>query len=157
MDDIIRVFLYDELMNESVFKEYGLEYLSKSSVTLSAHKRVFNKVPLDNKGIEELGQANIEPTDDNLGMMIGVLHEMDAKFLPKLDEIYQHPNEYKRTVMKFQRHDFTPAKGFIYFALPENTKPGLKPSKEMMKKFRGAKKAMDMLHFARLMNTQTCD
>ena len=157
MGNIIRVILYDELMNESVFNEHGLEYIAKTSVTLSAHKRVFNKIPIDNCGLEELGLTNIEPTYDNLGMMIGVLHEMDEKFLPKLDEIYQSPKEYTRKVMNFQRHDFTPAKGFIYIAPLEKTKSGLKPSKDMMKKFRGAKKTMDMLHFSRLMNTVTCD
>ena len=144
-------------MNESIFKEHGLESLSKTSVTLSAHKRVFNKIPINNGGLEELGFANVEPTDDNLGMMIGVLHEMDEYILPRLDEIYQYPEEYTRRVMQFQRHDFTPAKGFIYVAAVEKTKLGLKPSKAMMKNFRGAKKVMDMLHFARLMNTPTCD
>ena len=157
MGEIVRVFIYDELMNDLVFKEHGLEYKSKTSVTLSAYKRVFNKVPVDNCGIEELGLTNVEPTDDNLGMMIGVLHEMDEKFLTKLDEIYQHPQEYIRKVMNFQRHDFVSTKGFIYIAPLEKTKAGLRPSKSMMKKFRGAKKTMDMLHFSRLMNTPTCD
>ena len=157
MGEIVRVFLYDEMMNESVFTESGLEFQSKCSVTLSAFKRVFNKIPLNNSGLEELGQANVVPTDDNLGMLIGVMYEVDESLISIFDEIYGHPNEYVRTIMTFQRHDFTPTKGIIYIAALEKTKPGLKPSKEMMKKFRGAKKALDMLQFARLMNTKTCD
>ena len=134
-----------------------MEFQNKYSVTLSAYKRVFNKTPVDNEGLDELGQANAIPTDDNLGMLIGMMYEVDEILIPKLDEIYQHPQEYIRKIMTFQRHDFTPTKGFIYIAPLEKTQSGLKPSKAMMKKFRGAKKALDMIQFSRLMHTQTCD
>ena len=81
MGEIVRVYLYDEMMNEAIFKEQGLEFQSKYSVTLSAYKRVFNKIPVDNGGLEELGQANVVPTDDNLGMLIGMMYEIDENMI----------------------------------------------------------------------------
>jgi len=157
MADVVNFFAYGELINEDYFKEKGLEYISKSSVTLSAWQRVFNKIPIDNGGVEGLGLVNIEPTPDNAGMMHGELYIMDEKFLPKLDEIFDHPNEYQRKVMRFNRHDFILINGLTYIARPDKIATGLKPSKATMKIFRKAKKFFPMLYFSRLMNTPTCD
>ena len=157
MVDAVHFFAYDQLINEDVFKEYGLEYISKSSVSLSGWRRVFNKMPKDNGGQEGLGQANIEPTSDTTGMMHGELYEMDEKFVPKLDEIYDHPNEYQRKIMRFNRHDFLMINGFVYVAKPDKVAKGLKPNKAMMKVFRKSKKLFPMLYFSRLMGTPTVD
>ena len=157
MVDVVHFFAYDELINEEVFKERGLEYISKSSVSLSGWTRVFNKIPKDNGGQEGLGEANIEPTADTAGMMHGELYEMDEKFVPKLDEIFDHPNEYQRKIMRFNRHDFLMINGIVYVAKPDKIAKGLKPSKAMMKIYRKAKKLFPMLYFSRLMNTPTLD
>ena len=157
MADVVNFFAYGELINEDYFKEKGLEYISKSSVTLSAWRRVFNKIPIDTGGVEGLGLVNIEPTPDNAGMMHGELYVMDEKFVPKLDEIFGHPDEYQRKVMRFNRHDFILVNGLPYIARPDNIATGLKPSKATMKIFRKAKKLFPMLYFSRLMNTPTCD
>ena len=157
MADVVNFFAYGELINEDYFKEKGLEYISKSSVTLSAWRLVFNKIPIDNGGVEGLGLVNIEPTPDNAGMMHGELYVMDEKFVPKLDEIFGHPDEYQRKVMRFNRHDFILINGLTYIARPDKIATGLKPSKATMKIFRKAKKFFPMLYFSRLMNTPTCD
>ncbi|MBC8283434.1 MAG: gamma-glutamylcyclotransferase [Nitrospinae bacterium] len=157
MVDAVQFFAYDQLINEEIFKEHGLEYVSKTSVSLSGWKRVFNKIPKDNEGQEGLGHANIEPTSDTSGMMHGELYEMDEKFIPKLDEIYGHPDEYQRKVMRFNRHDFLMISGFTYIAKLERTAKGLKPNKAMMKVFRRTKKLFPMLYFSRLMGTPTID
>ncbi|MCS5621140.1 MAG: gamma-glutamylcyclotransferase [Nitrospinaceae bacterium] len=157
MADVVNFFAYGELINEDYFKEKGLEYISKSSVTLSAWRRVFNKIPIDNGGVEGLGLVNIEPTPDNAGMMHGELYVMDEKFVPKLDEIFGHPDEYQRKVMRFNRRDFILVNGLTYIARPDKIATGLKPSKATMKIFRKAKKLFPMLYFSRLMNTRTCD
>ena len=157
MADVVNFFAYGELINEDYFKEKGLEYISKSSVTLSAWRRVFNKIPIDNGGLEKLGLVNIEPTPDNSGMMHGELYVMDEKFLPKLDELFGHPDEYQRKVMRFNRHDFILVNGLTYIARPDKIATGLKPSKATMKIFRKAKNLFPMLYFSRLMNTPTCD
>ncbi len=157
MVDVVNFFAYDELMNEQHFKQRGLEYISKSSVTLSAWQVVFNKIPVEEDAPENLGLPNIEPTSGSSGMMFGVLYEMDSSFLPKLDEIHDAPKQYQRKVMRFTRHDFNLVNGLVYVARPENTKAGLKPSKATMKIIKGAKKAVPILYFSRLMNTRTCD
>ena len=157
MADVIHFFAYNELINEEYFKEKGLEYVSKSSVTLSAWQQVFNKVPIDNGGVEGLGLANIEPTPDDAGMMHGELYAMDEKFLPQLDKLFGHPDEYQRKVMRFHRHDFTMINGLTYTARPEKIDKKLKPDKATMKIFRKAKKLFPMLYFSRMMNTPTCD
>ena len=157
MADVVHFFAYNELVNEDYFKEKGLVYLSKSSVTLSAWKRVFNKIPVDNAGVEGLGMANIEPTNDNAGMMHGELYAMDEKLLPQLDKLFGHPDEYQRKVMRFSRHDFTMINGLTYIASPDKIQRGLKPDKATLKIFRKAKKLFPMLYFSRLMNTPTCD
>ncbi|MFP6637362.1 MAG: gamma-glutamylcyclotransferase family protein [Nitrospinaceae bacterium] len=157
MADVVNFFGYGDLINEDHFKELGLEYVSKSSVTLSAWQLVFNKIPIDNGGLENLGLVNIEPTLDNSGMMHGELYAMDEKFVPKLDEIFGHPNEYHRKVLRFNRHDFTLINGLTYIARPERIGAGLKPSKAALKLYRKSKKLFPMLYFSRLMNTPTCD
>ena len=157
MADVVHFFAYNELINEDYFKEKGLVYLSKSSVTLSAWQRVFNKIPVDNAGVEGLGMANIEPTNDNAGMMHGELYAMDEKLLPKLDKLFGHPDEYQRKVMRFNRHDFSMINGLTYIAHPDKIQRGLKPDKATLKIFRKAKKLFPMLYFSRLMNTPTCD
>lgn len=157
MADVVHFFAYNELINEDYFKEQGLEYISKSSVTLSAWRLVFNKVPIDNKGVDGLGLANIEPTNDNAGMMHGELYAMDEKFLPQLDKLFGCPDEYQRKVMRFNRHDFTMINGLTYIAKPNKIARGLKPDKATMKILKKAKKLFPMLYFSRMMNTPTCD
>jgi len=157
MIDLINFFAYGEMMNEEYFKSQGLEYVDKLSVTLSAWRLVFNKIPVDNGGIEGLGHSNVEPTPNNAEMMIGVMYEMEEKFLPRLDEIHGYPHEYTRKTMQFNRHDFTQTKGIVYVAKLERTQRGLKPSKAMLKIMRAAKRDMTMLYFSRLMNTPTID
>ena len=157
MQDWLNFFAYDEMMNLDIMKEHGLEYRAFFSVTLSSFKVVFNKIPVDNGGNEELGQANIIPIHDNLGSIEGVLYEINEKFLPKLDEIYGHPDEYKRQIFRFTKHDFTVVKGFTYVANPERTKPKLLPNKAMMKRLKGARKNLQSLYYYRLMNVRTVD
>ncbi len=157
MIDLMNFCAYNELMDENCFKEKGLEFASKGSVTLSARRITFNKIPIDNGGQEGLGLCNIEPTPSNAGMMDAMVYEMERKFLPRLDEIHGHPDEYVRKVMQLTRHDFTLINGYVYVANPDRTQPGLKPNKATMKIFRGCRKHMQMLYYSRLMNTRTID
>ena len=157
MVDVVNFFAYDEMICDDVFKEKGLEYISKTSVSLSGWQMVFNKIPKDNGGLEGLGLANIEPTADNSGMMHGEIYEMDEKYLPQIDKLYDHPVQYQRKILRFNRHDFIMMNGFTYVAKLEQIQKGLKPSKAMMKRFRKTKKSFPMLYFARLMNTRTVD
>ncbi|MBI4384413.1 MAG: gamma-glutamylcyclotransferase [Nitrospinae bacterium] len=156
MGGLINFFAYGELMNQELMKEMGLEYKALFCVTLSAWKLTFNKIPEGNAP-PGLGLPNIVPAPSNLGMMEGVMYEMDEKFLPRLDEIHHCPGEYARKVMRCTKHDFTLTNAYIYIARPEKTQEGLKPSKAMMKKIRGARKNLQMLYFSRLMNTPTVD
>lgn len=157
MSNYISFFAYDELINQDVFREKGLEFKARFNVTLSSWKLVFNKTPLNDEGPEHLGLANIIPTANNLGMMEGILYEVDESLLPRLDEIYQHPNEYARQKFRFTKHDFTLVNGFAYVAKPDKVKKGLAPTKAMMKLFKAARKDFSMLYFARLMQTPTVD
>lgn len=157
MENWLNFFAYDELMNLDIMKEHGLEYRAFFSVTLSSFRVVFNKIPLDNGGQEDLGQTNIVPIHDNLGSLEGVLYEMKESFLPILDEIYHHPDEYKRHTFRFTKHDFTVVKGFTYIANPERTSENLQPNKALMKRLKGAKKNLQSLYFYRLMNVRTVD
>ena len=157
MSEKISVFTYNELLNEDYFKEMGFDYIEKVTVTLSAQRLVFNRLPPKGTGIEGQGLPNIEPSPDNAGMMEGVLYEMKDIFLPKLDKFHYYPKECNRKLMDLNRHDFHTVKGIVYFAQPDKIGKNLKPSKALMKLFRNSKKEMTMLYFARLMNTRTCD
>ncbi len=151
MPNIINWFAYDEMMNPEVIKEAGLEYEAAFSVSLSAYKLVFNKIPLDNGGKENLGHANIEPIPGNLGMMDGVLYEMLEENLPKLDALYHHPEEYQRRKMRFTKHDFAFVNGIVYIAQKDRTKSGLLPSKDMLKVYKGCRKVLTRLYLSRLL------
>lgn len=157
MIDLVNFFAYGDLMDEEYFKAQGLEYVDKSSVTLSAWRLVFNRIPTDENSPEGLGLANIEPTHNNAGMMFGMNYEMKDSFVPLLDKIHDYPNQFVRKILRFNRHDFTLINGFAYIARPELTKKGLKPTKAMMKTLRVAKKHVPMLYFSRLMGTKTLD
>lgn len=157
MADIINFFAYAELMNEDYFRELGLDYVDKLSVTLSAHRVVFNKIPDDENAPEGLGMSNIEPTPDNAGMAIGIMYEMEDSYLPRLDEIHQSPREYQRKVMRFNKHDFAMTSGFLYIAPPDKITRGLKPDKATMKILREAKSSMPLLYFSRIMGFKTID
>ena len=151
MPNIINWFAYDEMMNPEVIKEAGLEYEAAFSVSLSAYTLVFNKIPLDNGGKENLGHANIEPIPGNLGMMDGVLYEMLEENLPKLDALYHHPEEYQRRKMRFTKHDFAFVNGIVYIAQNDRTKSGLLPSKDMLKVYKGCRKVLTRLYLSRLL------
>ena len=157
MSEKISVFAYNELINEDYFKEKGFEYIDKVTVTLSAQRIVFNRLPLEGEGIEGQGLPNIEPTPNNAGMMEGMLYDMYDAFLPKLDEFHGYPKECNRKVMDLNGHDFHTVRVIVYFAQPDRIGDKLKPSKALMKLFRKSRKEMTMLYFARLMNTRTCD
>jgi hypothetical protein len=157
MSEKISVFLYNELINEDYFKEKGFEYIDRVTVTLSAQRIVFNRLPLEGEGIKGQGLPNIEPTPNNAGMMEGMLYDMYDTFLPKLDEFHGYPKECTRKVMDLNAHDFHTVRGVVYFAQPDKIEEKLKPSKELMKLFRKSRKEFSMLYFARLMNTRTCD
>ena len=157
MSEKISVFAYNELINEDYFKEKGFEYIDKVTVTLSAQRIVFNRLPLEGESIEGQGLPNIEPTPNNAGMMEGMLYDMHDTFLPKLDELHGYPKECNRKVMDLNAHDFHTVRGIVYFAQPDRIGDKLKPSKALMKLFRKSRKEMTMLYFARLMNTRTCD
>ena len=156
MPEKISVFAYNELINEDYFKEKGFEYIDKVTVTLSAQRIVFNRLPLEGEGIEGQGLPNIEPTPNNAGMMEGMLYDMYDTFLPKLDEFHGYPKECNRKVMDLNAHDFHTVRGIVYFAQPNRIGDKLKPSKALMKLFKKSRKEMTMLYFARLMNTRTC-
>ena len=97
MKNVINFFAYGELMNKDIFSQHGLECLARTTVTLSAWKVVFNRVPKEKDSPEGLGLTNIEPTPDSDGMLYGVLYEMDDSFLPRLDEIHNYPEETRIT------------------------------------------------------------
>ena len=157
MSEKISVFAYNELLNEDFFKEKGFEYIDKLTVSLSAQRIVFNRIPPEGTGIDGQGLPDIEPTPNNAGMMEGVLYDMDDTFLPKLDEFHGYPKECTRKLMDLNAHDFHTIRGIVYFAQPNRIAEKLKPSKELMKLYRKSRKEHSMLYFARLMNTRTCD
>ena len=151
MSNLIKWFAYDEHMNPDVMKDSGLTYEAAFSVTLSAYRLTFNKIPVDNGGRENLGLPNIAPTPDNLGMMEGILYEMTEDNLPKLDEIYHHPDEYLRKKMRFTKHDFTFVDGIVYIAQTHRTQKGLMPTKEMLKMYKGCRKILTKLYLSKLL------
>ena len=157
MSEKISVFTYNELMNEDYFKEMGFDHIEKVTVTLSAQRLVFNRLPPEGTGAEGQGLPNIEPTPNNAGMMEGVLYEMKDDFLPKLDEFHGYPSECNRKLMELNRHDFNMVRGIVYFAQPNRIGEKLKPNKALMQLYKKTRKEMTMLYFARLMNTRTCD
>ncbi|NIQ02354.1 MAG: gamma-glutamylcyclotransferase [Nitrospinaceae bacterium] len=151
MSNLIKWFAYDEMMNPEIFDKSGLKYEAAFSVTLSAYRLVFNKIPIDNFGVEGWGQANISPTTDNLGMMEGVLYEMEDSYLARLDEIYGYPEEYTRKKLRLTKHDFTFVDGIVYIAQVNRTRKGLIPTKEMLNKFKGCRKILTRLYLSKLL------
>ena len=140
MSEKISVFTYNELLNVDFFKEKGFEYLDKVTVTLSAQRIVFNRLPPEGTGIDGQGLPNIEPTPNNAGMMEGVLYDMHDTFLPKLDEFHGYPKECNRKLMDLNAHDFHTVRGIVYYAQPNRIAEKLKPSKELMKLYRKSRK-----------------
>ena len=59
MSEKISFFAYNELINESCFKESGFEYIEKVTVTLSAQRIIFNRLSPEGTGVEGQGLPNI--------------------------------------------------------------------------------------------------
>lgn len=158
MANFISFFAYDDLIMPEVFASLGFEARAKFNVTLSAYKMVFHKIPKDPENYKEgEGCPTIIPTDSNIGMMEGILYEVEESLLPKIDEYYGHPNEYQRKKMRFTKHDFTFVNGFVYIAQIEQTDSKLLPSQAQLDRYRPARKFMTRLYFSRLVTQATVE
>ncbi|QPJ61118.1 MAG: gamma-glutamylcyclotransferase [Candidatus Nitronauta litoralis] len=158
MANFIYFFAYDELIMPEVFEKHGFVANARFNVTLSAYKMVFHKIPNNPEDFKEgEGRPTIIPTDSNIGMMEGILYEIDETLLPKLDEYYGHPNDYHRKKMRFTKHDFTFINGFVYMAQVENTDSRLLPSQAQLDAYRPARKTMTRLYFSRLVTQATVE
>lgn len=158
MANFINFFAYDELVMPEVFAAQGFEARAKFNVTLSAYKMVFYKIPKNPADYKEgEGCPTIIPTDSNIGMMEGILYEVDETLLPKIDAYYGHPNEYQRKKMRFTKHDFTFINGFVYIAQIENTDSSLLPSQAQLDRYRPTRNILTRLYFSRMVTQATVE
>lgn len=158
MANYINFFAYDTLIIPEVFEKHGFKTRNRFSVTLSAYKMVFYKIPPDPENYKEgVGLPTIVPTDSNLGMMEGIMYEVDETLLPQLDAFYSHPNEYQRKKVRLTKHDFTYVNGFCYIAQVEKTNPKLLPCQAQLDEYRAAKKILSKLYLSRLVTQATVE
>lgn len=158
MANYINFFAYDTLIMPNVFEQHGFKARDRFSVTLSAYKTVFQKIPPDPENYKEgVGLITIVTTESNLGMMEGILYEIDDSYLPKLDAFYGHPQEYQRTKVRLTKHDFTFVNGFCYIAQIEKTDPQLLPCQAQLDEYRNAKKILSKLYLSRMVTQATVE
>lgn len=158
MANFIYFFAYDELIMPEAFEKAGLVANARFNVTLSSYKMVFHLIPDNPADFKEgEGRPTIIPTDSNIGMMEGILYEIDETLLPKIDEYYDHPNKYQRKKMRFTKHDFTFVNGYVYIAQIERTDSRLLPSQAQLDGYRPARKLMNRLYFSRLVTQATVE
>ncbi len=158
MANYINFFAYDTLILPEVFEKHGFQARNRFSVTLSAYKMVFHKIPADPSQYPEgVGLPTIVPTESNLGMMEGIMYEIDESYLPRLDAYYGYPEEYQRKKVRLTKHDFTFVNGIVYIAQVEKTNPKLLPCQAQLDEYRPARKILSKLYLSRLVTQATVE
>ncbi len=112
----------------------------------------FDKEAFDKKGV---GCANIVPDDNSF--VEGIVFETTEKGLEKLDRFEGLVSgQYYRKEVPIETEKGT-VECWVYKAVPERTKPGLKPTKEYLSHLLAGKEYLSKEYYNKLAETETID
>lgn len=148
-------FAYGSNMNAKRMKERKITFSDseRRAAHLYGYHLEFNKVAKDNP---QEGKANIVADDKNL--VEGVLYDIDAASLSKLDHYEGYSEEYKKIKMKvLLPSDGQEVCAIIYIANPDKISDSLKPTKEYLSHLLEGKDFLSKDYFKWLQSIETLD
>lgn len=152
MHDRIYYFAYGSNMNPERMIERKIVHSQRKHAILKGFRLVFNKKSGRNP---KEGFANI--VVDKNGIVEGVLYEIAASDLSKLDRMEGYPIQYDRIELKVETDDGKNIEAEVYEAQPDYIKNGLKPSKNYMKHLLAVRNIISNQYYKSLETFETLD
>ena len=122
----MKYFAFGSNMGSEQMKERGVRVSKREAAVLDGWRMEFSKQAARDP---REGFANIVP--DPANRVEGVLYEMEAEDLPKLDVYEGYPDQYTRREIVVTCSGQQEA-AVVYIAQPEKVKGGLQPSTEYL-------------------------
>jgi gamma-glutamylcyclotransferase (GGCT)/AIG2-like uncharacterized protein YtfP len=147
----MRYFAYGSNMGSGQMFERGVRFSARESAILGDWRLEFNKQAARNP-LE--GFANIVPDPGN--RVEGVLYEMEAEDLHKLDHYEGYPHQYTRCEIAVTCNGEEES-AVVYVAQPDRVKAVLKPSAEYLSRIRQGADLLSEGYRNRLLNLEALD
>ncbi len=151
---MVLYFAYGSNMNEKRISERMKEEPCKivAKGVLKDFTLKFNKTAFGKPGV---GWANVIPEDDS--SVEGIVFETTEKGLEKLDKFQGLVSgHYYRKEVPIETEKGT-VECWLYKAVPDRTKPGLKPPKEYLNHLLAGKKHLSKEYYNKLLEIETID
>lgn len=145
-------FAYGSNCNPAVLDRKGVRFRTRARATLSGYRLKFNKRALREKLPPDIGFANVE--EERGGTVEGVLYELVAEDIPRLDDSERHPEHYERVDVVVATESGT-TECFTYKARPDKTADGLRPSRNYLNHILEARDFLSRSYFEALEQCQT--
>ena len=154
MNYFINYFAYGSNMDEQRMKvERQIPCSKRCAAHLSGYHLEFNKMAQRNS---QEGKANIVP--DSSGLVEGVLYNIDAASLPKLDKCEGYPEDYLKIPIKvLLTSDGQEVCAITYRANPKKIRDGLKPRRCYLDYLLAGRDILSEEYFNWLKRTETLD
>jgi gamma-glutamylcyclotransferase (GGCT)/AIG2-like uncharacterized protein YtfP len=145
----IRYFAYGSNMDEDRMRERGVRYYSRSAGIADDFELYFNKTDRKNPGN---GFANIVPETGK--KTEGIVYEIDAEGLQRLDRFENFPDEYIRKLARVLTSEGY-CECLVYIAAEGKTAPGLTPAAEYLRHLLAGKDYLSAAYYRKLCGVKT--
>jgi len=146
---MICYFAYGSNMDPDRMHERGVVFASRRSGILEDHALVFNKTSANAR----MGYASIVPLAGS--WVEGVVYTLDDADIHKLDTYEDYPVQYGRYPMEIVLRDGSKTICFVYVALSDKVKEGLKPSASYLAHLLKGRDCLSEEYFNKLLGIQT--
>lgn len=137
----MKYFAYGSNMNAKRMKDREVNFSKRELAILKDYKLCFNKQASRNTNE---GYANLIPKN---GIATeGILYEIDAQDIEKLDKLEAYPNHYTKKTIKVELENGDEVDALVYIAQPDKIKEGLKPTKEYLNHLKEGKDLISKNH-----------
>ncbi len=151
-NELMRYFAFGSNMNPDRMRQRGVNYTSRVRAVLESYTLKFNKVSKNNP---VKAFANIVPKED--GIVEGILYEMPAEDIKKIDRAEGAPKHYKRICVTVQLDDGSKVEADTYIAQPEWIREGIRPDREYLNHLLAGEDLLSKSYYRKLAETNTVD
>lgn len=145
-------FAFGSNMNPDRMRQREVNFTSRVRAVLEGYTLKFNKVSRNNP---VKAFANIVPKED--GIVEGVLYEMPAEDIKKIDRAEGAPKHYKRIRVTVHLDDGSRVEADTYIAQPEWIREGIRPDREYLDHLLSGKNLLSEAYYEKLAATETLD
>ena len=149
---MIKYFAYGTNCNPELLNRKGVTFTSRQRAVLRGYRLLFNKRALRESLPQSIGFANIGPCENET--VEGVLYDIGAGDLDRLDESQKYPKHYDRIRVVVEA-DSGEEECWIYHAQPEMTADGLVPSRNYINHILAGREFLTQQYLDALDQSQT--